>query len=667
MTVKRSVQERDLLKFKLPGEPKLSPAGDRIVFSTTWVNEKDNKYESTIYQVVPGQEPVRLTGSNSDSRPEFSPDGKTLAFLSKRSGSSQIWLLPLSGGEARQLTRVKGGVTQFKWFPDGKSLAFIANITPEGIEPEDKKDDDSDPFVKYNRDVKVITELFYKLDGVGYFSERRPQLCVVSVDEGAEPRQLTYHPYRVGGIADISPDGREIMFTSLRGENYDREAWQQHLWAIPADGGEPEQLVGGEFSVGAGAYSPDGQQVAFTATFVKQMGYDNAKLYVQPRQGGEAREVAPNFDRTFSPIALTDLGAVGSLPLMWANDGASVYAPVSVDGAVRLANVNIASGQVEYLTAHEQVLVGYSFNQDQTKAALAVSNFLNPSDIYLLDVASRREERLTSVNEELLAELELSTPVRYTFRAEGGPEVEGWVMQPIGFDPAKKYPAVLEVHGGPMMMYGYTFFFEFQLMAAQGYGVIFTNPRGSQGYGEAFCKAIQYEWGGHDYTDVLAGLEAALANNPWIDPERVAIAGGSYGGYMTAWAIGHTNRFKAAICSRPVIHWAAQVGTTDGGWRWMRRAKDVPPWVDDSWYKQQSPWSYMENMQTPVLIEVQENDLRCPIEQGQMLYSGLKFLNKAPVKFVRYPNEFHGMSRNGQPWHRVHRLHMIVDWLRTYL
>lgn len=667
MSAKRVVNEKDLLAFKLPGEPQISPAGDRVVYSTTWVNQDDNKYESTIYQVVPGQEPMRLTGSNSDSRPEFSPDGKTLAFLSRRSGSSQIWLLPLAGGEARQLTHIKGGVSQFKWFPCGQALAFLANITPDGIEPEAKKDDDSAPFVKYNRDVKVIEELFYKLDGVGYFTERRPQLCVMQLEAGAEPQQLTKHPYRVGNIADISPDGKEILFTSLRGENYDREAWQQHLWAIPASGGDPELLVGGERGVQAAAVSPDGQQVAFIATFVKQMGYDNAKLYVQPRHGGEPRDVAPEFDRTFAALGLTDLGAVGRLPLTWANDGTSLYIPASIDGAVYLVNVDLVSGRVEKLTAAEQMVIGYSFNQEQTRAALAVGDFLNPSDIYLLDVAQRSQQRLTSVNEELLSELELSTPARYTFSAEDGPEVEGWVMQPIGFDPAKQYPAVVEVHGGPMMMYAYSFFFEFQLMAAQGYAVIFTNPRGSQGYGEEFCKAIQFEWGGHDYADVLAGTEAALVNNPWIDPDRVAIAGGSYGGYMSAWAIGHTNRYKAAICSRPVIHWAAEVGTTDGGWRWMRRANDVAPWVDDTWYRQQSPWTYMENMQTPVLIEVQENDLRCPIEQGQMLYSGLKFLNKAPVKFVRYPDEFHGMSRNGQPWHRVHRLHMIVDWLEQYL
>lgn len=667
MTTRRRVTSADLLSFKLAGEPRISPAGDMIVYSLAWTNQEQNKYASTLYSVKPGSEPVRLTNDDSDSHPEFSPNGKTLAFLSRRSGSSQVWLLPLEGGEAQQLTRIKGGVSQFSWLPEGEHLAIVANLTSEGIQAEDQPDDDKDPYVKYNEDVKVITELFYKLDGVGYFTERRPQLCIVGAADGSEARQLTFGPYRVGSLTGISPDGEHILFTSMRGEGYDREAWQQHLWSIPVEGGEPTLVAGGRLSVQSASFSPDGSQIAFTAAVAEEMGYDNVRLYVVGAAGGETREVAPGYDRTFANLALTDIAPAGQLPLTWSNDGSSIFAPVSLNGTVQLVKVNATSGDTEQLTTGDRVISTYSLDCRQGKAALAVADYLNPSDIYLFDLHSSTGQRLTEVNKELLAELELSQPERYTFQAESGPQVDGWVMKPVGFDPAKKTPAVLEVHGGPMMMYSCAFFFEFQLMASQGYAVIFTNPRGSQGYGEDFCKAIQYEWGNLDYADILAGLDAALQNNPWIDPERVAIGGGSYGGYMTAWAIGHTNRFKAAICGRPVIYWSAEVGTTDGGWLWMRRTKGVKPWVDDSWYKQQSPWTYVENMQTPVLIEVQEGDLRCPIEQGQMLYTALKFLDKAPVRFVRYPNEFHGMSRNGQPWHRVHRLNQIADWLQQYL
>lgn len=665
MAEQRPIKAEDLQRFQLAGEPQISPCGGSIVYSVTWINKEKNQYDSTLWMVRDGGKPVRFTGGNNDSRPQFSPDGKTVAFLSRRSGQSQVWVMPVDGGEARQVTKIQGGVGQFKWMPDGHGFALLANLTTEGLQPEVKDQEEKDLYKKYNKDVKVIDELFYKLDGVGYFLDRRPELCVQGLCDCAQPKQLTDWPYRAGGIADISPDGKHILFLSMRGEGYDREAWKQQLYRISVDGGEVELVAGGELGIGDASYSPNGEQIAYTGTYPEDMGYDNVKLYVMPSAGGESRVLAPEFDRPFGHLGLSDLAPGANLPLVWANDGQSIFAAASIDGTVQMVQVTCC-GQVKQLTRGDQVVTTFSLNKAQDKVALAISTHTNPSDIFAADLAGE-PVRLSDVNHDLLAELELAEPERYTYQAEGGPQVDGWVMKPIGFEAGKQYPAILEVHGGPMMMYSCSFFFEFQLMAAQGYGVIFTNPRGSQGYGEDFCKAIQYEWGNLDYVDVLAGLDVALANNPWIDGDRVAIGGGSYGGYMTAWAVGHTNRFKAAICSRPVVYWAGEVGTTDGGWLWMRRAKGVRPWNDDSWYKQQSPWTYVENMQTPMLLEVQEGDLRCPIEQGQMLFTAVKFLNKAPIRFVRYPNEFHGMSRNGQPWHRLHRLDQIVEWLQKYL
>ncbi len=667
MTERRLIQAEDLLAFKLAGDPQLSPAGDRIVYAVSWTNKENNQYDSTLYMVDPEQEPLRFTGSDADSKPQFSPDGQTLAFISKRSGQPQVWLMAVGGGEARQLTKIQGGIGQFSWLPDGKSMVVVANLDAEGVQPEVKEQEEKDLYKKYTKDVKVITELFHKLDGVGFFGERRPQLCVVSLDQDVAPRQLTFGPYMIGSLADLSSDGQSILFTSMRGEGYDREAWQQHLWRIPVAGGQPELVVGGEMGIQAARFSPNGGRIAFLASYPEQMGYDNVKLYLIPAEGGEPVDMAPGFDRTFGAIGLSDMSASGSMPMVWAQDEQSIFLPASIDGTVHLTQVDLTKKTVKQITQGDRVLYSYSISRDQTKAVLAVSTHLCPSDLYLLDLATGKEQRLTEVNSDLLEQLILSEPQRYSFRAEGGPEADGWVMKPANYEEGKHYPAVLEVHGGPMMMYSCSFFFEFQLTAAQGYAVIFTNPRGSQGYGEEFCKAIQYEWGNKDWADVLAGLDEALAQNPWIDPDRVAIAGGSYGGYMSAWAVGHTDRFAAAVAGRPVVYWTAEVGTTDGGWRWMRRAKNVKPWIDDSWYKQQSPWTYVENIKTPLLIEVQEGDLRCPIEQGQMLYTAVKFLNKAPVKFVRYPNEFHGMSRNGKPWHRIHRLNQMMSWYGEYL
>lgn len=665
MTKLRPIKAEDLLRFRLPGDPQLSPCGRKIIYSVTWINQEKNQYESALWMVQQSKDPVRFTGGTNDSRPRFSPDGQTVAFLSRRSGQSQVWVMPVDGGEARQVTKIQGGVGQFQWLPDGTGFVLVAYLAKDGLQPEVKEQEEKDLYKKYNKDVKVIDELFYKLDGVGYFLDKRAQLCVQGLQEGAVAKQLTDWPYQVGGIADISVDCSHILFLSMRGDDYDREAWKHQLYRIPVDGGEVELVAGGERGVGDAVYSPDGQQIAFLAAYPEDMGYDNVKLYLMPAAGGEPHLLAPDFDRPFAHLGLSDLAPGANLPLVWAKDGQSIFAPASIDGTVQMVQVHM-DGQVQQVTMGDQVVTAFSLSATQDRVALAISTHTSPSDIYLAELAAD-PTRLTNVNRELLAELELVEPERYYFQAEGGPQADGWVMKPIGFAEGQQYPAIVEVHGGPMMMYSCSFFFEFQLMAAQGYAVIFTNPRGSQGYGEGFCKAIQYEWGNLDYADVLAGVDSALEQNPWIDSERVAIGGGSYGGYMTAWAVGHTNRFKAAICSRPVVYWAGEVGTTDGGWLWMRRAKGVRPWNDDSWYKQQSPWTYVENIETPMLLEVQEGDLRCPIEQGQMLYTAVKFLNKAPIRFVRYPNEFHGMSRNGQPWHRLHRLDQIVQWLEKYL
>jgi len=252
---------------------------------------------------------------------------------------------------------------------------------------------------------------------------------------------------------------------------------------------------------------------------------------------------------------------------------------------------------------------------------------------------------------------------RFKAQAPGGPEIDGWIMQPIGFAEGQRYPTILEIHGGPMAMYADAFFFEFQLLAAQGFGVVFSNPRGSQGYDEAHCMAIAKEWGNLDYKDLMAVLDTAIAENPWIDTERLGVTGGSYGGFMTNWIVGHTDRFKAAVTGRSICDWRMMVGTGDFGSYWIRKFDGVAPWVDDTHYKQQSPITYVGNVKTPILIEHQEGDLRCPIDQGMMWYTAIKYLNKAPVRFVTYPGEFHGMSRNGKPWNRIHRLGEIVSWV----
>jgi len=662
--VTRRLQAEDLFAFKLAGDVQISPAGDRIVFVIRQLDKENNEYKSDIHMARVGAKPVRFTGGESDGSPRFSPDGNQLAFISRRSGQPQIWLMPVDGGEARQLTRIQGGVTEFCWAPDSRRIAFTAMLKDDGIQPEVKEEKEEDLLKKHTKKVKVITEFFHKLDGEGYFGERRPCLCVIDTLEEGEPRQLTFPPYRVSGLA-WSPDGSTILFEGRMGPDYDRNPAETHIYAISAEGGEARQISPDGLSCGGAAVSPDGRQVAFVGAPTEEMGYDVQGLYVAPLAGGAAARVDRNWDRSFCDETVTDLCPPSGGRLTWAPDGSAIYSVTSVNGTTQLVRVDLTTGAVTMLTRGDRQVYSFSLDTGCRRAALGVSTPLNPGEIYLLDLAEGTEERLTDVNGALLAELELSEPRRFKARAAGGPEVDGWVMKPAGFEEGTRYPTILYIHGGPMAQYGAAFFFEMQLMAAQGYGVVYSNPRGSQGYGASFCKAIRCDWGNRDYADVMAALDQAIAENPWIDPDRLGVTGGSYGGYMTNWIVSHTDRFKAAVTGRSVVDWRAMMGT--GDLIDFRETGGVPYWEDDTWYKQQSPITYVANVRTPILIEHQEGDLRCPLEQALIWYSAIKYLGKAPVRLVLYPEEFHGMSRNGKPWNRVHRLQEISNWFNQYL
>ncbi len=658
MPEKRPVVPEDLLRIRLPGDVQIVPGGDLIIYVEKWNDPDENKSRARIRAIRPAVgDAFDLTGGDGDTSPRVSPDGTRLAFLRKGAEDPQIWILPLRGGEAWQLTNIRGGVDAPAWSPTGDRLAFTASLDEKGIVAEDAEKE-QDPFRLNTADVKVITELAHKLDGEGYFGPRRPCLCVVEAEAHAQPRQLTQPPYRVSDPS-FTPDGDAIIFASRRDEDYDRYLEEHRLYRIPVAGGDAVALT----EPGAGEPAPSQYGIAYVSYDPQADGYDNAQLYLLPPQGGEARAVAPDFDRTIGNSTVCDLPATSSGGITWAADGKSLLAIASIDGTAQLCRFDLRSGEVERLTEGRQVVYGYAVAGG--RIALAVATPTDPGNIYLLEGGSLLQ--LTHVNRDFFAEVQTAEPEFFAADSGEGHTVDTWAIRPQGAADGHKVPTILMIHGGPMSMYAHTYFFEFQLMAASGMGVVYTNPRGSQGYGRAFCEAIRYEWGNKDLEDIYTGLDAAIARFDWIDPERLGVGGGSYGGYMTNWIVGHTDRFKAAVSGRSVVDWRAMVGTGDGGWDWTRRAGGVPPWVDDTWYRQQSPITYVENIRTPLLIENQEGDLRCPLEQGMMLYSAVKWLGRAPVRFVRYPDEFHGMNRTGKPWNRIHRLREMRDWYLRYL
>ncbi len=654
----RELQAEDLLKLHSVGDVRTSPIEDRVVFVEEWIDPEHNAYCRRIRTIVEHSAPVDLTQGTSDTHPRFRPDGAELAFLRKVDDVAQVWILPLGGGEARQVTRYPGGVDSFAWSPDGSALAVTARVTKDGALA---KVDTAllSPRERHTSNVKVITELLHKYDGDGYFDPYRPCLFTISLGDNNRSDQLTEHPYRVSE-AQFTPDGMGIVFRSRRGEDYDR-ASDEGLYLVDLTSATITELV--LPGVQAFLLAPDGSLV-YSWEDPSAIGYDQPRLYRRAPDETEAQPVVATFAYPIGNEAINDVLSPAGDTLVWDQPGESFFALVSEQGSVEIAHISLASDTLVKVTTGHHVISSFarSIASNDLYAVITTSN--QPSEVYRL--GDGNQEQLTSVNAELMSTITFVTPDYFQAPSPEGHAVDTWVYLPPKTY-TERVPGIVEIHGGPMAMYAHAFFFEFQLLAAQGFAVIASNPRGSRGYGSTFCAAIFDRWGDRDWADIETAVDAACERHPSIDRESLGIGGGSYGGYMTAWIIGHSDRYRAAVVGRPVTDWVSMVGSSDVGWDEARRAGGKHPWEDDSWYREQSPLTYVHNVHTPVLIEAQEGDLRCPIEQAMEYYTALRFLNQVPVRFVRYPDEFHGMSRNGKPWNRIHRLDEIVAWYQRFL
>ncbi len=660
------MQAEYLYQMELAGTPRLSPDGSKIVYSQQRIDKKTEKKFSNLWLIDVKKASIRQItfGDQKDVQPRWSPDGKFISFLSNRGRLDfpvQIHLLPLEGGEAVRLTDIDGSINEYVWSPDGKK--FACAITKTDAEEIERR---KDPVKKELGVVsRRVTRVFYKLDGAGYRPVERSHIWVVDAKTG-KSRQITDHP--VFDESDIawSPDGNTVAFISNRQSDPDFAQDMDGLYLIPATGGEIKQIPAPDGSKRTPRFSPDGKLLAYVAQEKPILNYLNDNVWIVPLDGSEpTRNLTKKLDVHVAAWTINDQVEPEFMGPTWSNNSKSIYYQICKHGRTELHTIDIHSGITQPVIVEDGVVGSFCFDSDQKSFSYMFGTLTDPGQLFIFDMTTMKSRCLTKLNQAWLPKVDLGTTREIWYKGAAGNDLQGWILTPPGFDPKKKYPSILYIHGGPLTQYGFYFMHEFYYLAAQGYVVYFTNPRGGRGYGEAHAKAIWGGWGGPDYADLMAFVDL-IEKEPYIDKDRMGAAGGSYGGYMTLWIVGHTTRFQAVVSQRCVYNMVSMWGSSDFNWGFQYAVDARQPFIDLKKFWDVSPIKYIGNAKTPTMIMHNENDMRCPIEQGEQAFVALKSLG-VPTEMVRFPDEFHGLSRNGRTDRRIARLNAQLRWFDRYL
>ena len=662
----------DFYKEKEVSDVAISPVGDMIAFTLTTILESENKRHREIWMIrlddgQPLGEPFRFTSpSENSSSPNWSPDGALLSFQSRRGqDKNSTWFMRVSapGGEAFHLD---GVTARPVWSPDGKWIAFVdrpeANDTSQSPEKRREGWIAPDAITKTldakRFDGRVITSMRYKRDGIltllPHYSVRKKAQIFVVPATGGEPHQLTDLPFDIREIL-WSGSGEHILFTGdeLQDDEYNDD-YTADIFAVSLEGGEPRKLTTNPGTERSPALSPDGSRLAYI--FIGKRGAQ-LDLFVAALE--------PDCAFKGEPINLTENWDLFPGPPDWTSDGSAIRFRALASGNWHLLEIPAIGGEIKQITEGERALFSVSASEAGAWMAYTATDAVTPLNLYLSRGDGSGEHKLTAFNDNWLNEIDLEKPERLNWKVSDGTEIEGWLIKPIGYESGKKYPMILKIHGGPHSAYGNYFFRTFHILSASGFFVLYTNPRGSSGYGHYFTYATRGKWGLMDQEDFLTGIDAAIVKYPDIDPERIGVSGGSYGGYMTNWLTANTDRFAAAVTSRSIVDWE--------GWYGMSDAQNLTeyefygtPWEHRELYRKLSPLSYVENVTAPTLIIHSENDYRTPIGDGEQWFMALK-KRKVPVELVRYPRSSHGLSRIGEPWLLVDRLERLRSWFVHWL
>jgi len=633
----------DYFDMESVSSPQISPAGDQIIYSKRWINKYKDGSESDLWIMDTGGKNDRFFMKGGS--PLWSPDGSRIAFI--RSGEpqgSQIFVRIMGiAGEATQITRLDGSPSNIQWSPDGKYISFTMLV------PENKhwrvKMPEMPKGAEWTPAPRIVEDLVYRRDRVGFLEDGYTQIFVVPAS-GGTAKQVTSGDWDQGrGGYSWTRDGKEILFSSLRVPEAEYQYRESEIYAVNVKTGDVRILTDRKGPDYDPVVSPDNKLIVYQGYDWTDDAYINSKLYVMNLDGSNSRLISGDFDKSMGNVR-------------WADDNTGLYVTVREEGTSNLYSIPLR-GSIKQVTKGTHMLSVSSLSKNG-KAIGILSDPSLPGDVVIFDLKNPQIKQLTSVNEDILSGVTLGQMEEIGYTSTDDYTIQGWIIKPPDFDASKKYPLILSIHGGPHGMYGVGFNFRWQIHAAEGYVVLFTNPRGSVGYGSAFGNAIENDYPNKDFDDLMNGVDEVIRKG-YIDEDNLFVYGGSGGGVLTSWIVGHTDRFAAASVNYPVINWLSFVGTTDGV-SWYRNFEKFP-WEDPSEHLRRSPLMYVGNVKTPTLLMTGVKDLRTPISQTEEFYQALK-IQKVPTAMIRFNDEFHGTSSN--PSNYIRTVLYLHYWFDQY-
>ncbi|MCE9531738.1 MAG: S9 family peptidase [Planctomycetes bacterium] len=657
---KKAFEPMDVFRLEFAADPQISPDGDRVVYVRTFMDIQKDRRRSDLWIInVDGSNHRALTnGEGSHQMPRWSPDGKRLVYLSTHDGATQLMCRWLDNNQSGLLAKLPAEPLGMSWSPDGKSLAFtmFAVETPK-------------PFVTLPTPPKgaewakppiMIRSLDYRFDGKGYLKDGHSHLFVVPAD-GGTPRQLTSGKFNHIGVPAWTPDGNFLLVTGNRHPEGEYDPLNTEIYEVALKDGATKALTSRQGPDISPTVSPDGKKIAFVGLDDKRQGHQVAHLHVMNRDGSEPRAVTTKLDRDVkSPV--------------WNSGSSGVFFQYDDKGDTKIGSTTLEGNSITLAsgvggTTLDRPYASGSFSATPAGAiALTMTETGFPAEVAVRPASEekrglRKPTRLTRITDSLLANKKLATveEIRYKSKFDKQ-EIHGWVVKPPDFDAKKKYPLILEIHGGPFANYGPRFAVQMQLYAAAGYVVLYTNPRGSTSYGTEFGNLIHHAYPGHDYDDLMSGVDAVLEKG-YVDPDNLFVTGGSGGGVLTAWIIGKTGRFRAAVVGKPVINWYSFVLTSDIYSFFTRNWFPGPPWEHVEHYLKRSPISLVGNVNTPTMILTGEDDHRTPMSESEQLYQALK-LRKIDTALVRVPGASHDIA--ARPSHQIAQMAYAIQWFETH-